>query len=121
MLVMQPLNKDLIASVYDIAKSWKPFQDRGKVLNYLEDQLTGIVTCVHHDISGDRTSSKTLAELVALQSFYTVALLRYLQQTLGLPTHIQHLQIYDTPDGNQVDRYLEEFFSITLLPKTTPS
>ncbi|MBI2549125.1 hypothetical protein HYW21_07285 [Candidatus Woesearchaeota archaeon] len=120
-LVMQPLNEGLIASVYESARSWRPFQTEKKVLGYLEDRLTGIITCIHHDISGDRTSSRTLPELVALESFYTVALLRYLQQTVGIPTHIQHLPVYNTPEGNQVERYLEEFFKTTLRQKIVPS
>ncbi len=114
MLVIQPLNERLINSVYTETKNWGPFQTQDKVINYLEDRLTSLVTCMSHDAVGDRTSSKSLQELINLHSFYTVVLLRHLQQTIALPKDVQHLSIYDTSEGNQVDKYLNEFFSKTL-------
>ncbi len=113
MLVIKPLNELVIESVYKTATSWSPFGTREKVLRFLEDRITGLITCVHHDISNQTDSAKNLSELIARQTFYTVVLLRYMQKTTGLPKHVQHLPIYNTPEGNQIDMYIEEFFKHT--------
>lgn len=121
MSVIQPLNEGLLAVVYEHARAWRPFCTQKKVLNYLEDCLTSNFTALNHFAVGGIVSSLSLSELIAVQTFYITATFRYLQKAIDRPTHVQHLPLYDTQDGNQIDKFIKEFFDDTLSSRIIPS
>ena len=112
----KPLPDELFEIVCNEAEVCKNgLGDRSPSLQFLEDCIANKTTnCAMALINPERVAhcKEILPEFGALNTFYSTVLLRYLNKTLGSPEHVQHLQDFRTPSGNQVDIYLERYFGV---------
>ena len=117
---LHALEEHHIKIIYGHGRSWNNdnfLHNPENAIKYLEDRIAHCTTdigliCIDREIYLKGHEKGTNHDTALLNSFYTTTLFRYLQITSGQPKDIQHLQIYDTPHGNQVDQFLLEFFNI---------
>ena len=110
-----PLPNELYRQELEYAGKFTGLDSPDKAIDFLEDRLAHISDHIGLGVRHPSEFSpcvEALPESAMLNTFYITVLMRYLKKKDGMPKLNQHLTDFDTPEGNQVDRFLAEIFNI---------